>query len=103
MASKFKAPRRTDDEQWRKVELLYEHGFRFESLYACHENGSAIAVRYPASYEEALEFVRRYRPGARPSTKKRDKHDPPIGAAAIFLRPARKRDRVLRRLRSGAG
>ena len=59
---KFKAPRRTDDEQWRKVELLYSHGFRFQSV----RDNSGLVVRYPVSLEEARDFVRRYEPGKRP-------------------------------------
>ena len=54
---KFKAPRRTNDEQWKKVELLLASGFRFNTLY---ENG--VAIRYPETLQEAKAFVREHKP-----------------------------------------
>lgn len=54
MGRKFKAPRRDDDEQWRKVELLVDHGFLFERAYDRPE-----IARYPRTLAEAREFVRR--------------------------------------------
>jgi predicted RNA-binding Zn-ribbon protein involved in translation (DUF1610 family) len=62
LGRKFKAPSREDDEQWRKVELLYSHGFRFQNVY----DTTGRLVRYPTSLKEARDFVRRYEPGKRP-------------------------------------
>ncbi len=55
---KFKAPAEGDDEQWEKVRFLFEHGFRFATVY--DRNGLSIA--YPATLDEAREFVIRYSP-----------------------------------------
>jgi hypothetical protein len=44
------------------VELLYRHGFRFQSV----RDKAGMVVRYPESLEEARDFVRRYDPGMRP-------------------------------------
>jgi hypothetical protein len=53
---KFKAPRRDDLDQWRKVEFLVHHGFRFQSL----SDGEGHFIAYPETLNEAMEFVRRY-------------------------------------------
>ncbi len=54
---KFKAPRRSDLQQWEKVRFLLEHGFRFFSV----RDDSGSYVRYPETLAEAREFVRKYR------------------------------------------
>jgi hypothetical protein len=54
---KFKAPRRTNEEQWKKVELLLASGFRFNTIY---EKG--VAIRYPETLKDAETFVREHRP-----------------------------------------
>jgi len=54
---KFKAPKRTDEEQWKKVELLLASGFRFNTLY---EDG--VAIRYPETLKETYTFIRDHRP-----------------------------------------
>jgi hypothetical protein len=58
MNRKFKPPPRSDEDQWRKVEFLYKPGFRFQRVY--DEQG--MSVRYPATLEEARQFVRRFPP-----------------------------------------
>lgn len=62
LSRRFKAPTKTDDEQWRKIELLCRHGFRFHRVY----DASGMGVRYPATLKEAREFVRRYTAGTPP-------------------------------------
>ena len=49
---KFKTPKRSDEEQWKKVELLLANGFRFNTLYVDGE-----AIRYPETLNEARTFV----------------------------------------------
>ena len=56
LARKFKAPARTDIAQWKKVEYLVRHGFRFFSL-----QGPEGVVAYPETLAEARAFVLRYR------------------------------------------
>jgi len=55
LSRKFSAPRMTDVEQWRKVEFLVSHGFRFQSI---HEQPGGSLVDYPATLAEAKLFVR---------------------------------------------
>ena len=57
LSRKFSAPRMTDVEQWRKVEFLVSHGFRFQSI---HEQPSGSLVDYPATMAEAKLFVERH-------------------------------------------
>lgn len=53
---KFRPPARDDIKQWRKVQFLYEHGFRFQSVH--DERGQLIP--YPATLAEAKVFVRKF-------------------------------------------
>ena len=55
MGRKFKPPKIDDLYQWRKVKYLFDHGFRFETVYAEHK-----PVRYPESLKDAEEFVKKY-------------------------------------------
>jgi hypothetical protein len=57
---KFKPPKKSDVQQWRKVRLLSQHGFWFQS----------IGVPYPESYSEAEEFVVTYSKLGRPVDSK---------------------------------
>ena len=54
---KFKAPKRTNEEQWQKVALLLASGFRFNTIY---EDGTAI--RYPRTLKEAQVFILEHSP-----------------------------------------
>lgn len=58
MNRKFRPPRQADEQQWKNVWFLHEHGFHFQTVY----DESGASVRYPESLEEAREFVRRYPP-----------------------------------------
>ena len=55
----FKAPRRTDDRQWRKIRFLFENGFYFQHVY--DESDSDRPVPYPETLEQAKDFVVRYK------------------------------------------
>jgi hypothetical protein len=57
---RFKAPKRKDTKQWEKVKFLVDHGFYFQKVYR-KEGGAWYRVRYPATLEEAKEFVELYK------------------------------------------
>ena len=54
MGRSFTAPRRTDVDQWKKVEILWSAGFRFHSYRSCPD-----AERLPETLAEVAEFLRR--------------------------------------------
>jgi len=45
MGRNFEAPKMSDVEQWRKVQSLYAHGFRFFS-YGSFQNAAPLPDRY---------------------------------------------------------
>jgi DNA-directed RNA polymerase subunit RPC12/RpoP len=53
MGRSFKAPKRNDDEQWRKVQKLYALGFRF------HRYGGDY-LPLPERFREIDRFVEQY-------------------------------------------
>ena len=53
----FKPPKRSDDEQWEKVQFLIDNGFAFHKIY--DDNGEHIP--YPKTLSEAKEFVITYK------------------------------------------
>lgn len=57
LSRKFSAPKAHDADQWRKVQLLVDHGFRFQSI---REQASGLIVAYPATVADAKLFVERY-------------------------------------------
>lgn len=57
LSRKFSAPKAKDIPQWKKVQYLVEHGFRFQSV---REAESGQLVKYPATLEEAKAFVQRF-------------------------------------------
>jgi DNA-directed RNA polymerase subunit RPC12/RpoP len=62
---KFSAPASHDISQWKKVQFLVEHGFLFHSVYeTVNENGQykkTVKVSYPATIDEARDFVIKYK------------------------------------------
>ena len=54
---KFSTPAVTDTLQWKKVQFLVEHGFLFQSVYEATESGGRQKTSYPATFEQAKEFV----------------------------------------------
>ena len=53
MGRAFKAPKKTDAEQWKKVEALWRSGFRFWSV------GSTEVEPLPERLRDVEDFVRR--------------------------------------------
>jgi len=58
LSRKFAAPKSKDKDQWRKIALLIERGFRFYSVYEQH-GATKYKVAYPRTLAEAAEFVQR--------------------------------------------
>jgi hypothetical protein len=54
MGRSFTTPKKTDVEQWKKVEALWNAGFRFHSY-----RGQPDAERLPARFKDVASFVRR--------------------------------------------
>jgi hypothetical protein len=54
MGRSFKAPKRTDAEQWKKVEALWSAGFRFWS-YRSHPDAEPL----PERLRDLEDFIRR--------------------------------------------
>lgn len=55
----FKAPKKTDKSQWKKVRFLFDHGFRFQKIRI--GSGHHDVVLYPDNLEQAKEFVVKYK------------------------------------------
>ena len=55
----FKAPKKTDKKQWRKIQFLFEHGFRFQKIRI--GAGDIDSIPYPENLEQAKEFVVKYK------------------------------------------
>lgn len=55
----FKAPKKSNLKQWKKVEFLFEHGFRFQKIRPV--KNSLESVPYPETLEEAKVFVEKYK------------------------------------------
>lgn len=56
MGSDFKAPKKSDIKQWKKVRLLFEQGFTFHSCGCC---GPGYR---PAELREVYSFIESNRP-----------------------------------------
>ncbi|MDP1630718.1 MAG: hypothetical protein Q8L66_04795 [Caulobacter sp.] len=54
MGRNFAAPKKTNRDQWRKVEILWKAGFRFDSFRSFPD-----AEPLPATLGEVEDFVRR--------------------------------------------
>ena len=57
LSRKFSAPKSTDLMQWRKVQYLVEHGFRFHTAYVQVAPGVSQSIDYPRTLQEAKAFV----------------------------------------------
>ena len=55
----FKAPKKSDDAQWKKVAFLIEHGFLFQKIRV--SPNSYESVPYPKTLDEAKKFVVKYK------------------------------------------
>jgi hypothetical protein len=54
MGRSFKTPKRSDAEQWQKVQALWSAGFRFQS-YRSHRDAEPL----PERLQEVDDFIRR--------------------------------------------
>ena len=54
----FKAPKKSDQKQWMKIQFLISHGFLFQKIRPNGINNDSIP--YPDTLEEAKEFVLLY-------------------------------------------
>jgi len=61
LGRKFHTPKSTDVAQWRKAQLLVEHGFFFDSVYRATESGGRVAVPYPRTMAEVPAFVAEFK------------------------------------------
>lgn len=57
LGRKFSAPKASDRMQWRKVQYLVEHGFRFQTVFVPVAPGVSRSVDYPRTLKEAEVFV----------------------------------------------
>jgi len=57
--TRFRAPKKSDDAQWKKIEFLFKHGFRFQKVYL-KQGDMWTRKRYPKTVAEAKDFVERY-------------------------------------------
>jgi DNA-directed RNA polymerase subunit RPC12/RpoP len=58
---KFKPPKSDDRAQWRKVQFLFEHGFRFQPVSKSSPSGGCTHARYPNTFAEAERFVTEFK------------------------------------------
>lgn len=57
---KFKAPKKSDHSQWKKIEFLRDHGFYFQRVYDIIDDGVFQTKSYPNDLKEAKNFVNKY-------------------------------------------
>ena len=55
----FKAPRKNDLAQWKKIEYLIDHGFYFQKVRP--DRSSSDSIPYPRTLAEAKVFVVKYK------------------------------------------
>ena len=55
----FKAPKKSDIAQWKKVAYLVHHGFYFQKIRPI--KNSYCNVSYPSTLAEAKVFVKKYK------------------------------------------
>ena len=55
----FKAPKKSDNAQWKKVAFLIEHGFLFQNIRLDPSNHESVP--YPKTLAEAKNFVIKYK------------------------------------------
>jgi hypothetical protein len=53
----FHVPKMNDNEQWKKIQFLFDNGFSFQRVR--DESGQNVA--YPKTLAEAKEFVSKYK------------------------------------------
>jgi hypothetical protein len=76
LGRKFHTPKTGDRAQWKKVHVLVEHGFTFDSVYRATESGGKVAVPYPRTLAEVPAFVAEFQSQARTPTPVRPGRTP---------------------------
>lgn len=61
LGRKFHSPKITDLKQWKKVQLLVELGFYFQSVYRATPEGGLRVVPYPRTIQEVEAFAHEFR------------------------------------------
>lgn len=56
---KFKAPKKSNDKEWKIIEYLLLSGYDFRNLYCGHEQ--CIYFEFPKNLQEAETFIREMR------------------------------------------
>jgi ribosomal protein L44E len=59
LGRQFKAPKKSDAAQWKKVKFLVEHGFVFQKIRIDPE--CCDSIPYPDTLGEAKDFVLKYK------------------------------------------
>jgi hypothetical protein len=57
LGRKFHSPKASDLAQWKKVRMLVEHGFFFQSVYRAAPEGGKRVAPYLSSLSEVASFV----------------------------------------------
>jgi hypothetical protein len=62
----FKAPKKSNKKQWKKITYLFNHGFRFQKMRIGKRSGNFVSytpesIPYPETLEQAKEFVAKYK------------------------------------------
>jgi predicted nucleic acid-binding Zn-ribbon protein len=57
---RFRPPKKSEDEQWKKVGLLIRRGFYFQKIYD-KKGDMWLRVKYPGTLREAKTFVEKYK------------------------------------------
>jgi hypothetical protein len=61
MDIRFRVPKSSDNDEWKKIIFLAQHGFYFQKIYRLSESGGYQRVSYPSTLSEAKNFVKKYR------------------------------------------
>lgn len=77
MGLDFKAPKQSDVKQWRKVQLLFEHGFLYHSCGCCGPGyrprtlkEAELFIHESTPLSEAEKLLRRYAEGPRSTAER---------------------------------
>ena len=61
LGRKFHSPKSSDAKQWKKVQILAELGFYFQSVYRATPEGGKRVASYPRTIQEIEAFVQEFR------------------------------------------
>jgi hypothetical protein len=66
LGRKFHSPKASDVTQWKKVRMLVEHGFFFQSVYRTTPEGGKRVAPYPRAPADVASFVHEFSDQAEP-------------------------------------